>query len=85
VAKILRNSHISSEDSQKSDSDEMEWWDKVSTDKGCAHQFVGENSALNKTTVQHSDTTLQPLAFLVLFTEYVFPLSLQETNLIKFT
>jgi hypothetical protein len=44
----LDGSDISSENSQENDSDELIWRGKVPTDKSCSHQFVGEQSGLNK-------------------------------------
>jgi hypothetical protein len=51
-------SHISSEDSQESDKDELEWRGEVPTDKAYAHQSVGEHTGLNKTTFLQSLTVL---------------------------
>jgi hypothetical protein len=64
----LDGSHTLSEDSQESDSDsELEWREKVPTDKACSHQFMGQQSGLNKMAVPHLDENSCPLDFFLFF------------------
>jgi hypothetical protein len=53
---------------------------KVYTDKACEHQFVEEQSGLNKTAVPHLDENSRALDFFMLFVKLVFPTILEQTN-----
>lgn len=68
----LDGSHISSEDSQQSDIDGLEWRGNVCIDIAYAHQFMEEQNEVNRTDVPHLKENLQTFYFFMLFLDRYF-------------
>jgi hypothetical protein len=60
--------------------DDLEWRHLLPSDRADVHQFVGEQSGLNKTATRNITTNLQPRDFVLLYFQTILAVIVQETN-----
>jgi hypothetical protein len=68
------------ESSSAEENDDLEWRHQLPSDKADVHQFVGEQSWLNKTATRNVTTNLEPRDFFLLYFQTILAVTVQESN-----